>query len=224
MPFPSFPVEIWFQIMDRACQDDGATGLALSATSRELRALSELHRYQSVQINGWRQLLAFEKRLSRVPKAQREVLNLFVYLPSAFDAGYAGIPKWAPDEDSEEDASYVPSDSEDESDEDGGDEGDEEEEGGGEEEEEEEVQEAVELTHKGVLSPSNDLGGDDRLEGVTSDTDATPDIWDEEDELEHAPLLEEERLSLVRENTANLLGTRTSLVPELTVFCIKTCR
>src|SRR5689334_17608596 len=100
MSFPDLPYEIWPQILERACQDDGTTAISLSQTSRELRMLSEPYRFQSVQINGWRQLKAFEQRMLQAPQAKRGVFNLMISLTSVLESGYPGVPKWAPDEDS----------------------------------------------------------------------------------------------------------------------------
>ena len=88
MPLPALPPFLWGQIFDIACQDDGTTGLSLSSTSRDVRALSASHRYQSVQVVGWRQLLAFEGIVAKLPKEQQGIVNLYIELPSVFEAGY----------------------------------------------------------------------------------------------------------------------------------------
>ncbi|KAJ3529375.1 hypothetical protein NMY22_g9022 [Coprinellus aureogranulatus] len=108
---PNFPLEIWLNILERACQDDGTAGVSLSSVSRELRLYSKPYRYQSVQINGWRNLLLFEKHFSRLHKDEQGIVNLFVGLENVFEAGYPDAPLWAP-EDDPDDSSYVPSDDE----------------------------------------------------------------------------------------------------------------
>ena len=57
---PELPLELWLQIFDSACADDGTTSRSLAQASKELRNKSRFHRYHSVVIRGWRQLLAFE--------------------------------------------------------------------------------------------------------------------------------------------------------------------
>lgn len=111
MPLPDFPLEIWLNVFERACQDNGTTGVSLSATSRELRLFSKPYRYQSVQIKGWKQLLLFEERFSQLTKDDQGIVNLFVGLENVFEAGYPNAPDWAP-EDEPDSSSYVPSDDE----------------------------------------------------------------------------------------------------------------
>jgi hypothetical protein len=111
---PVFPLELWLNILPRACQDGGTADMSLSSASQELRFISKPYRYQSVQIKGWRQLLLFEERFSQLPEDERRIANLFVDLESVFEAGYPGAPVWAPEDSDPDDASYVPSDGEDE--------------------------------------------------------------------------------------------------------------
>lgn len=108
-----FPLELWLNVLPRACQDDGTAGLSFSSASKELRFISKPYRYQSVQIKGWRQLLLFEERFSQIPEEERRIVNLFVDLENVFEAGYPGAPVWAPEDSDPDDASHVPSDDED---------------------------------------------------------------------------------------------------------------
>ncbi|RXW20936.1 hypothetical protein EST38_g4916 [Candolleomyces aberdarensis] len=56
-----FPLEIWLQILDFACTDDGTTSLSLSRTSRTVREFSRFHRYRSVVLEGWESAIRFEQ-------------------------------------------------------------------------------------------------------------------------------------------------------------------
>ncbi|TEB06249.1 hypothetical protein FA13DRAFT_1654352, partial [Coprinellus micaceus] len=73
-----FPLELWLNILPRACQDGGTADMSLSSASQELRFISKPYRYQSVQIKGWRQLLLFEECFSQLPEDERRIANLFV--------------------------------------------------------------------------------------------------------------------------------------------------
>lgn len=60
----SLPPEIWSFIFDVACLDDGFTARSLSLVSRDLRALSEGHRYYTIKISSSSQMVALERQLS----------------------------------------------------------------------------------------------------------------------------------------------------------------
>ncbi|KAJ2926457.1 hypothetical protein H1R20_g10633, partial [Candolleomyces eurysporus] len=162
-----FPLEIWLQILDFACADDGTTSLSLSRTSRTLSEFSRSHRYRSVVLEGWESVLKFEQaycsswnlkqslrddgiagrtdvdieesgnekgkmKMKEEEQTKKEnadeddyvkgffpisdIVNLYVRIPELYNAAYPP-ESWFPDVDSDEDASYAPSDSEDEGDE-----------------------------------------------------------------------------------------------------------
>ncbi|KAJ3527531.1 hypothetical protein NMY22_g9753 [Coprinellus aureogranulatus] len=64
-----------------------------------------------LQINGWRNLLLFEKHFSQLHQDEQGIVNLFVGLENVFEAGYPDAPLRAPADDPD-DCSYVPSDDE----------------------------------------------------------------------------------------------------------------
>ncbi|KAF5340988.1 hypothetical protein D9611_006078 [Ephemerocybe angulata] len=108
------PVELWLHIFDYACSDDGTTARSLGCVSSYIREVSRFHRHYSVVIRNWNQLLAFEHLYSAAPEEQRNIRNLYIYLPEMYGAAY---PKesWFQDEESDLDSSYIPSDEEEDS-------------------------------------------------------------------------------------------------------------
>lgn len=112
---PDLPLEIWLQIFEFACADEGVTSRSLSQTSRYLREASKSFRYYSVAIKGWRQLLAFEEQFTTAPFDSRFLVHLYVHIPELYTDAYPP-ESWFEDEESDVDSTYIPSDEEDEED------------------------------------------------------------------------------------------------------------
>ncbi|KAF5329211.1 hypothetical protein D9611_013224 [Ephemerocybe angulata] len=93
---PHLPFELWLRIFDNACQDDGTTSRSLSETNRYLREVSRFHRYHSVVVTGWRQLLAFEEHMSSVPEELRGIRNLYVDIEELYSVAYPP-ESWGPE-------------------------------------------------------------------------------------------------------------------------------
>src|SRR5688572_10271037 len=104
-PFPEFPLEIWLQIFDYACNDDGTSSRSLSIASRALRDVSQYHRYHSVLVSGWEQLLLFEAQFNRERDELKGIVNLYVHIPELYTVAYPA-ETWYIDLDAEEDPDW----------------------------------------------------------------------------------------------------------------------
>ncbi|KAJ3527503.1 hypothetical protein NMY22_g9763 [Coprinellus aureogranulatus] len=86
------PPEIWNEIFNLACVEDGSTSVSLSKVSRSFRVLSEDQRYLSVKIRSTPQLLKFEETLASKGKLEQCGLKtrfLCIILPeSVMDQAY----------------------------------------------------------------------------------------------------------------------------------------
>src|SRR5882757_4218551 len=80
------PVEIWTQIFSYACEDGGATGCALSVTSKYIRDTSKSVRHRSVAVCGFTKIFYFYNRFKRGQTSP--ILYLFISdsEPSGHDA------------------------------------------------------------------------------------------------------------------------------------------
>ncbi|KAJ2911537.1 hypothetical protein MD484_g8877, partial [Candolleomyces efflorescens] len=123
---PDIPLEIWHRILELTCTDDlrCITSHALSLTSRELWHISRYHRYHSVTIRGWKDLLAFEEEFGSYPRlAERNGgrANVGMAPSGDDDGGHGGITHlhieleelWSvayPDEDGDQEAGSDTSD------------------------------------------------------------------------------------------------------------------
>ncbi|TEB22069.1 hypothetical protein FA13DRAFT_1799180 [Coprinellus micaceus] len=85
------PLELWLEIADLACNDDGTTARVLSRTSRHFRQIPEHRRYRTVRIIGWKQLVSFEHMFLGRDHSLRRMVNLYVEIPSLFKVAY---PEW----------------------------------------------------------------------------------------------------------------------------------
>ncbi|KAJ2919110.1 hypothetical protein MD484_g1353, partial [Candolleomyces efflorescens] len=65
-PLSDFPPEIWAQILDFACMEDGTTARSLSLASRQFRHLSRNHLYYAVKVDGVPQLLRLDDQISQL--------------------------------------------------------------------------------------------------------------------------------------------------------------
>lgn len=72
------PPEICKQIYEKACDDDGRTGRALSLTSRYVHDVSAEFKYRSIAIWGMPQILKCFKVLEAKPPHLRRIIHLFI--------------------------------------------------------------------------------------------------------------------------------------------------
>ncbi|KAF5317018.1 hypothetical protein D9611_003690 [Ephemerocybe angulata] len=115
------PPEIWIEIFNTACLDDGFTARSLVQVSRHMRAMSVGRLYHSIKIGTSEQLVKLETQLAnRAPGSAVSGLEalktrfLCIVLPlDVFDEAYPpdepGV--WAPEEGVEIDPNYHPLDS-----------------------------------------------------------------------------------------------------------------
>lgn len=105
----SIPPEIWNEIFNLACRDDGTTAISLSQVSRRIRALSEQQRYLSVQIKSTSQLFKLQDTLTSkgkldmtIPQSSLRTRFLCVVLPeSTMEQAYPE-DSFAPEDDPED--------------------------------------------------------------------------------------------------------------------------
>ncbi|KAG6829886.1 hypothetical protein H0H92_003155 [Tricholoma furcatifolium] len=74
------PTELYQEIFNFACVDDGATGRSLSQTSRYFRQVSQRSKLQSVALVGAQQLRDFADHLAELPPTARRVRHLCISL------------------------------------------------------------------------------------------------------------------------------------------------
>ncbi|KAF6747355.1 hypothetical protein DFP72DRAFT_920028 [Ephemerocybe angulata] len=115
------PPEIWTEIFNTACLDDGFTARSLVQVSRHMRAISVGHLYRSIKIGTSEQLVKLETQLSnRAPGSVVTGLEalktrfLCIILPldvfeEAYPSDEPGV--WAPEESVAIDPNYHPLDS-----------------------------------------------------------------------------------------------------------------
>lgn len=77
-PMYKCPTEVWLQIFQAACTDDGSTGRAISLVCRFFHEVSREVRLQSITVVGVPQIVACAKMLERTPPNFRRVRHLFV--------------------------------------------------------------------------------------------------------------------------------------------------
>jgi hypothetical protein len=77
------PPEIWHEIFDKACRDDGKTARALSLVSRRFHQLSKYHRLYSLAITDTLRLFRLCELLNLVPRSLRTTRYLYIRIPRA---------------------------------------------------------------------------------------------------------------------------------------------
>lgn len=77
-PVSVLPVEIWTQIHNFACTDDGSAGRALSLVSKDWRTISAPFKLQSVALVGPKPILRFLCLLESTEESHRNVQSLFI--------------------------------------------------------------------------------------------------------------------------------------------------
>lgn len=110
------PPEIWSNIFDSACTDDGFTARSLSLVSRHIRAVSQDHRYLIINISSTRQMIALENQLFQSGViSERTLKSRFICITFPVDVVTEAYPEepgmWEPESDSD-DSDYEDSDSE----------------------------------------------------------------------------------------------------------------
>ncbi|TFK48736.1 hypothetical protein OE88DRAFT_497023 [Heliocybe sulcata] len=78
MQLVDLPVYILSDIFKSACTDGGATGAALSCTSRDIAKFTEPYRYHSVALSGFVQLTAFLDSADVERRAELQMHHLFL--------------------------------------------------------------------------------------------------------------------------------------------------
>jgi hypothetical protein len=69
----NLPPEVWANILDFACLDDGTTARSLSLVSRQTRHLSRNHLYYAVKVDSVSQLLKLEDQISiSIPDSMKD--------------------------------------------------------------------------------------------------------------------------------------------------------
>ncbi|KAF6741283.1 hypothetical protein DFP72DRAFT_1181051 [Ephemerocybe angulata] len=108
------PPEVWCQILDMACLDDGFTARSLSETSRRLREVSADYLYSSIKIESTSQLLKLEEQLlcpqvSPVGGVEGSLKTRFlcIILPVDIPAEAYTEETWVEEEGSEDDSNYL---------------------------------------------------------------------------------------------------------------------
>jgi hypothetical protein len=72
------PIEIWLQIFQVACTDDGSTGRSIALVSRFFHEISNEVKLQSLSVIGVPQIVACARMLEMTPPHFRRVRHLFV--------------------------------------------------------------------------------------------------------------------------------------------------
>ncbi|KAF6747360.1 hypothetical protein DFP72DRAFT_1075402 [Ephemerocybe angulata] len=108
------PPEVWCQILDMACLDDGFTARSLSETSRRLREVSADYLYSSIKIESTSQLLKLEEQLlcpqvGPVGGVEGSLKTRFlcIILPVDIPAEVYTEETWVEEEGSEDDSNYL---------------------------------------------------------------------------------------------------------------------
>lgn len=84
----SLPIEVWLRVFSLACNDNGATGNAISSVCRYLRNAVKPYRFQSVHLLGGTQIAKFTQLFQRLDSEEKAIRSLvficpkFVLLPT----------------------------------------------------------------------------------------------------------------------------------------------